>query len=112
MVTPLLYGHGPDVRDEVIPSLARRGIDARPVVYPVHQLPPYAPSAAGEEFPVAERVARDGINLPTWAGLTRDDVQYVCEQLRECLGATAPRAPRPAAPVGVRAVDPGDRRES
>jgi len=34
---------------------------------------------------VAERLARRGINLPTWAGLTRDDVRYICDSLRECL---------------------------
>ena len=28
--------------------------------------------------------ARYGINLPTWAGLTREDVRYVCDSLLEC----------------------------
>jgi perosamine synthetase len=85
MVTPLLGPGSPAVLEEVIPQLARRGVEARPVVYPVHQLPPYAPGAAGERFPVAERVARLGINLPSGAGLTRDDVRYVAEALIESL---------------------------
>jgi perosamine synthetase len=65
--------------------LHEAGVETRPIFYPVHLLPPYRESARGEEFPVAEGVARRGISLPTWAGLSRDDVAYVCERLRECL---------------------------
>ena len=72
-------------RDEVMARLRERGIETRPLFYPMHTLPPYADAARGESFPVAERLARRGINLPTWAGLTRDDVRYICDSLRECL---------------------------
>jgi perosamine synthetase len=88
MVTPLLGPDSPAVREEIIPHLARRGVEARPVVYPVHQQPPYALNVPGERFPVAERVAQRGINLPTWVGLTRDEVQHVCEGLLDCLTRT------------------------
>lgn len=88
MVTPLMDLDSPAVREDIIPQLARRGVEARPVVYPVHEQPPYAPDVAGERFPVAERVARRGINLPTWVGLTRDDVRYVCEGLLDSLNGT------------------------
>jgi perosamine synthetase len=87
MVSPMLGPDSPAVLEEIIPFLARRGIDARPVVYPVHQLPPYAPTAVGESFPVADVVARRGINLPTWVGLARDDVRYVADGLAESLTA-------------------------
>ncbi|HYX27584.1 MAG TPA: DegT/DnrJ/EryC1/StrS family aminotransferase, partial [Pyrinomonadaceae bacterium] len=53
------------------------GIETRPVFYPIHVLPPY--QADELSFPVAERVGRSGISLPTWFGLTRDDVRYVTE---------------------------------
>ena len=73
-------------RDEIIARMQVRGIETRPVVYPLHQLPPYAASVAGQEFPIANGIASRGINLPTWAGLKREDVDFVCEQLIECLG--------------------------
>ena len=38
-----------------------------------------------ERFPVAERSRGRGINLPTWAGLSREQVDYVCEACCECL---------------------------
>jgi perosamine synthetase len=72
-------------RDQVMARLAERGIETRPVFYPLHTLPPYRMSGGGD-FPVAERVARRGINLPTWSGLTRDDIHYIASCLRESLG--------------------------
>ena len=39
-------------------------------------------------FPVAERVAAHGINLPPWAGLSREDVGRVCQRFLECLRST------------------------
>ena len=35
-------------------------------------------------FPVADDLASRGICLPTWSGLQREDVHFVCEQLKRC----------------------------
>jgi perosamine synthetase len=72
-------------RDEVMKNLYKQGIETRPFVHPLHTLPPYRESCEGDIFPVAERIARCGLNLPTWVGLTRNDVSYVCHTLVECL---------------------------
>ena len=66
-------------RDRIMNTLRRRGIETRPFVHPLHTLPPYLEANRGERFPVAEAVARTGINLPTWAGLTREQVRAVCD---------------------------------
>lgn len=71
-------------RDHLIAHLAERGIEGRPVVFPMHALPPYAEFSRGETYPVADRISRGGINLPTWAGLTLEDVHQVCDSLLEC----------------------------
>ncbi len=73
-------------RDDVMTYLARRGIETRPVFYPMHVLPPYRDAAREDgEFPIAERIAQRGLSLPTWAGLGREDVAYICNALREVL---------------------------
>jgi perosamine synthetase len=72
-------------RDGIMDTLRRRGIETRPIVHPLHTLPPYVEASQGERFPAAEAIARTGINLPTWAGLTREQVRTVCDQLLECL---------------------------
>ncbi|HEX8734986.1 MAG TPA: DegT/DnrJ/EryC1/StrS family aminotransferase [Pyrinomonadaceae bacterium] len=71
-------------RDEVMKILGEQGIETRPVFYPAHTFPPYAESASGEEFPIAERLSRNGISLPTWAGLKSEDIDYICDCLRKC----------------------------
>ena len=85
MFTVVLGDESPVGRDALMARLHGRGVETRPVFYPVHLLPPYRAAAGGEEFPVAERLARRGLSLPTWAGLSPDDVSYVCESLRESL---------------------------
>jgi perosamine synthetase len=90
MFTVVLDDELPMGRDEMIKRLAEDGIDTRPVVYPMHQLPPYRDSASGQSFPVADHIAGRGINLPTWARMTRADVDRVCESLQAAL-ATAER---------------------
>jgi perosamine synthetase len=62
-------------RDGIAASLASRGVETRPFFPPLHTLPPYA--VDGARFPVAERLAATGLNLPTSARLSRDDVEYV-----------------------------------
>ncbi len=85
MFTVALDGEALPERDELIGRLDESGIETRPVFYPMHTLPPYFDATGAHEYPVAERIARRGISLPTWAGLTREDVRYVCEVLGECL---------------------------
>ena len=74
-------------RDVVIARLAECGVETRSVFYPMHLLPPYVGMGKQDgAFPVAEQVARSGFSLPTWAGLQREDVVYVCDALRDCIG--------------------------
>jgi perosamine synthetase len=70
-------------RDAVSAQLQKQGIETRRVVYPMHQLPPYQDAARREQFPVADRLAARGLNLPTWAGVTREDVHFICRSLLE-----------------------------
>jgi perosamine synthetase len=73
-------------RDGVMERLAELGVETRPFFYPVHTMPMYAGDRGRGAFPVAERLAAGGINLPSGAGLTRDDVAYVGMAVRDALG--------------------------
>lgn len=77
-------------RDALMAELEKRGIETRPVFYPMHVLPPYREAAQANVYPVAESIARRGLSLPTWAGLTHEDVHYVCDALRASLCAATP----------------------
>jgi perosamine synthetase len=75
-------------RDSVLVRMQDAGIDARRIYYPMHQLPIYKDEAGAAGYPVAERLAARAVCLPTWSGLQREDVRFICQQLRAC--AVAP----------------------
>ncbi len=76
-------------RDAVMSYLKDAGIETRPLFHPLHLLPPYQTPAENTAYPVAEQISQHGFSLPTWAGLTHDDVNYVIEFLVQCLGDKA-----------------------
>jgi perosamine synthetase len=71
-------------RDEVAEGLRAVGIDSRPFFIPLHTLPPFRQEsvARGEQLPITERLARTGINLPTFPEMGRGDVERVCDAVR------------------------------
>lgn len=65
-------------RDELRARLRAAGIDTRPFFYPIHTLPMYS---TGQTLPVAEDLGRRGLNLPSGATLTADQIDYICDML-------------------------------
>lgn len=82
MVCTEFEGIGEAKRDAVMLDLKERGVDTRPYFYPMSRMPYFADAAT----PVAHAVAPTGINLPTYLGLTRDDIGYICEQITQVAG--------------------------
>jgi perosamine synthetase len=61
-------------------QMRQRGIDTRPAFYPIHTLPMYH---QGQRFPVVEGIGRKGLNLPSGATLTPEQVDLVCDELAQ-----------------------------
>lgn len=72
----------PLTRDALRDHLRRQEIDSRPFFYPIHEMPPYRQA---ESLPVAERLSRQGINLPSGVTLTDEDIERVAEAIRACV---------------------------
>ncbi len=68
-------------RDDLRNHLEKNGIETRPLFYPVHTMPMHA--ARFQKFPVAERLARSGINVPSYPGLESAMVTEICSKVRE-----------------------------
>ena len=83
MTCALLREDAPIGRDELMERLAGEGVETRPFFYPLHTLPPYAEGHSDGDFPVATSLAARGLNLPSSALLTRDDVTYIGQALRK-----------------------------
>lgn len=65
-------------RDEVIKKLREANIETRPFFYPVHTLPMYN---TGQSLPIAEDLGRRGLNLPSGATLTPEQIDYICDTI-------------------------------
>jgi len=66
-------------RDELESYLNERGVDTRPFFYPIHLQPVYVESFRGEEYPVAEELSRNGMNLPSAPTLKKREIEYVVD---------------------------------
>lgn len=87
LVTLMLDDGEHIARDAVIAALAARGIETRPAFYPLHTLPPYREGTGSKKYPVAERIGRLGLSLPTWVGMSREDVSWICDSLKTAVAA-------------------------
>lgn len=72
-------------RDLLMVQLMEEGIETRPFFYPLHQMPPYFSCDGNQEFPVTTRLAASGINLPSSARLSDDDIAHIAKKLHQCL---------------------------
>lgn len=71
-------------RNEIIDLMINEGVEARPVFYPMHRMPPYEPFVyAGQEFPVSSFVADSGISLPSAVTMNEADIERVCLVMRK-----------------------------
>ena len=62
-------------RDALRDYLRDNGIETRPLFYPIHTMPMYARNY--RKHIVAEDLAWRGINLPSWPGLSNQDLDYI-----------------------------------
>lgn len=68
-------------RDRLLIQLKEKGIDSRPYFYPVSAMPMYN----GSPKPVTNKVAQRGLNLPSYFDLTKEEVRYICDELKKLL---------------------------
>ena len=72
-------------RDDVYDALASDGIFARKYFYPlVSDYACYRAVYASERTPVAANVARRVLTLPMYADLSLEDVDRICDIVRNC----------------------------
>ncbi|MFQ5717978.1 MAG: DegT/DnrJ/EryC1/StrS family aminotransferase [Acidobacteriota bacterium] len=81
-------------------AFAEHGIDTRPFFHPLSSIPAYADHeqavAARERNAVSHDIPRRGINLPSALNLTGEQVQRVCDVLRQILARSSSRPNAPA----------------
>ena len=73
--------------------LAEAGIDTRPFFLGMHEQPAFAKRRLflDQRYPVAERLSRRGLYLPSGLDLDLDTIQYVCDEVRAALALSRRR---------------------
>jgi perosamine synthetase len=72
---------------ELAYALRQREIETRPFFLGMHEQPVFQNRGLfiGEKYPVAERIARRGLYLPSGLGLQQDQIDSVCDVIRSIL---------------------------
>jgi len=70
-------------RAKLMDWLTKKGIETRTFFFPVHEQPYYRSRYVGQSFPVADRLSKQGMNLPSGSGLTEQEITYVSEKIVE-----------------------------
>jgi len=76
-----LVGYDEEKRNNFILKLKNKGIDSRPFFYPVSDMPMYDNS----DTPITHKVYQSGINLPSYFDITKKQVEYICDCIKEIL---------------------------
>jgi perosamine synthetase len=76
----------PGMRDRVMHHLQESGIGCKVYFHPVHLTNYYLKFQwAPPSLPVTERISSEVLSLPMYPGMTEDEVNQVCERIREVL---------------------------
>ena len=68
-------------RDNILASLKGKGIEARPVFFPMHKMPPYQAFGGGSNYPISTSISSRGISLPSSVNTTEEEIEYICDRL-------------------------------
>lgn len=72
---------GKSQRDALRKHLADHGIETRTFFVPVHLQPPYFLHFKDHQFPVAERLCREGLYLPSYPSLSLKDITFITKTI-------------------------------
>jgi perosamine synthetase len=76
-------------RDSILSIMKNHGIEARPIFFPIHRMPPYAKFIQKDAvFPVSDWLSDCGISLPSSITLTEAEIMRTCECLKDALRAS------------------------
>ena len=84
---PQVYAQQPTgLSGEIVDSIdvvRAKNVDmsGRPTFYPIHTMPIY--SVRYEKHKVAEDIALRGMNIPSYPGLTKENIEFICDKIRE-----------------------------
>lgn len=78
---------GVDTRRRVEAALDSHGIETRPLFVPLHRLPPFREMSMRrrEELPITDDISSRGLCLPTYVGLSEEQIGMICDRISKAM---------------------------
>ena len=71
-------------RDKLMKNLLEKGIETRPIFYPLHKMKCYKNYKINLNYNNSYKSLR-GISLPTFCDISKEQIKYICKQISFCL---------------------------
>ena len=68
-------------REHLRKYLNVKGIETRPLFYPIYKMPMYNMNYSENLFPIANNLSMRGINIPSFPSLSDSEINYIIETL-------------------------------
>lgn len=81
LYTICLQGNFSNKRDELMEYLKLKGIETRPIFYPMSDMPAFIKLIDQKEYPVSHSVSYSGISLPSSLNISKDECRYVVQNI-------------------------------
>jgi perosamine synthetase len=72
---------GPVDMDLIADKLHKKGVDSRPVFYPMSHMPAFSNLKACNPLENSEFISSKGISLPSDVSLTKNEISFICEEI-------------------------------
>jgi|GEM_PF-5241089 len=63
-------------------KLEKDSIETRRFFYPLHEMPIYSKYAI-YSYPIASRISKQGLSLPSSVKLSEEDIKYIVQKIKE-----------------------------
>ena len=71
-----------NLRNKLIRFLLKSGIDARPIVNPVHEAKHFKNFFNNKDFNNSINISRNSIHLPSSTNLKKDEINFICKKIK------------------------------
>lgn len=83
LYTFLIKKNAPFTRGDLMDYLNKKGIETRPVFYPLHVMPPYKNFGNDDSLNISIEISECGMSLPSSVGLSEIEANYICNCISE-----------------------------
>lgn len=83
LYTFLVKESAPFNRQELMDFLNEKGVETRPIFFPLNIMPPYVDYGEKDAFELSKRISEAGMSLPSAVNLSALEIDYICDCISE-----------------------------